>query len=81
VLPQEIIRIKRDGGRLDDILIDQFVEGIASGRWPMASSGRSPWPSTCSAWTSAAAAAVAAAYRLGSRAASANPMVAGRLTT
>jgi len=31
VLPQEIIRIKRDGGRLDDMLIGQFVEGITSG--------------------------------------------------
>ncbi len=31
MLPQEIIRIKRDGGRLDDMLIGQFVEGITSG--------------------------------------------------
>ena len=31
MLPQEIIRIKRDGGRLDAELIEQFVDGITTG--------------------------------------------------
>jgi len=31
VLPQELIRIKRDGGRLADADVDAFVQGIVSG--------------------------------------------------
>ncbi len=33
MLPQEIIRIKRDGGTLDEHQIGHFVQGLASGRW------------------------------------------------
>ena len=32
LLPQEIIRHKRDGGRLDPEHIEHFIEGLTSGR-------------------------------------------------
>ena len=33
MLAQEIIRIKRDGGALDRMQIDAFVDGLVDGRW------------------------------------------------
>ena len=31
MLPQEIIRVKRDGGRLNEAQIQRFIQGVTSG--------------------------------------------------